>query len=393
MSKKRLLMFGKHDDFWMSVGEELATAIPAVIAVWIGKERDLDKSPKSYTFRLAADLNYLTEVGSNFGKGLLNPHDITLLDYHNFLKLLDRVDVGSMLGFSERNHLFFSHVNFHLNLLNREMIDLIIYSNVPHAPVSYGLMIAAKILKIPMLMVHVTPFPGLVYLTNESFQNMLPANLEKTEIVANHKLLEDHSKIFGSGSYFEWLYMRENLRKEEERETKNLLRPVLSVHGFKHLPKYVFRLPQYIRSFAPKIDGRKYKTVKRHEGPYDGKVKSKLKEIMVLFRWRNFRLKLMRELKRCEISKLPIKFVYLPLHYQPEATTVPGAGFYSDQHVLIDAVSSCLPKDVFLVVKEHPTQLLKHNLGIRGRHIGYWEKIVRAENTILINSSFIPRLR
>ncbi len=51
-----------------------------------------------------------------------------------------------------------------------------------------------------------------------------------------------------------------------------------------------------------------------------------------------------------------VPFVYLPLHFQPEASTVPMGGAYADQILLTELLSAHLPKDVLIYIKEHPRQ-------------------------------------
>jgi len=48
------------------------------------------------------------------------------------------------------------------------------------------------------------------------------------------------------------------------------------------------------------------------------------------------------------------KYVYFPLHYQPEASTSPLAGAYVDQELICQMISYCLPKGWYLYVKDHP---------------------------------------
>jgi len=50
------------------------------------------------------------------------------------------------------------------------------------------------------------------------------------------------------------------------------------------------------------------------------------------------------------------KFIYMPLHMQPEATTCPLGGVYTDQDLMVQQMAAHLPPDVFLYVKEHPAQ-------------------------------------
>ncbi|MFA5637687.1 MAG: hypothetical protein WC961_02150 [Anaerovoracaceae bacterium] len=48
------------------------------------------------------------------------------------------------------------------------------------------------------------------------------------------------------------------------------------------------------------------------------------------------------------------KYVLYALHYQPEASTVPGAGLYANQLLVIEMLAKSLPPGYWLYVKEHP---------------------------------------
>lgn len=55
------------------------------------------------------------------------------------------------------------------------------------------------------------------------------------------------------------------------------------------------------------------------------------------------------------------KFIYVPLHMQPELTTCPLGGQFADQLLMVRMLSAHLPKGYRLYVKEHPDQL-RHTL-------------------------------
>ena len=74
------------------------------------------------------------------------------------------------------------------------------------------------------------------------------------------------------------------------------------------------------------------------------------------------------------------KYVYLPLHYQPENTTCPLAGSFVDQQLIVNLLSYCLPEGVFLYVKEHPKQTAV------GRTKDYYEKLLGRKNVRLIRT-------
>jgi hypothetical protein len=50
------------------------------------------------------------------------------------------------------------------------------------------------------------------------------------------------------------------------------------------------------------------------------------------------------------------KYIYIPLHYQPEMTTSPMAKEYVKQELIINLFDYYLPKDIVIFVKEHPMQ-------------------------------------
>ncbi len=48
------------------------------------------------------------------------------------------------------------------------------------------------------------------------------------------------------------------------------------------------------------------------------------------------------------------RFLYFPLHYQPECSSLPLGGEWHRQEFICEAVAACLPSDTVLVVKQHP---------------------------------------
>lgn len=80
--------------------------------------------------------------------------------------------------------------------------------------------------------------------------------------------------------------------------------------------------------------------------------------------------------KPADFSK---KYVYFPLHYQPECTSNPMGGGYYNQAVPIRILSACLPEDVYLYVKEHPTQ----NYGARKTE--FYDELLAIPRVVLID--------
>lgn len=79
------------------------------------------------------------------------------------------------------------------------------------------------------------------------------------------------------------------------------------------------------------------------------------------------------------------KFIYVPLHYQPECSTVTLGGVYDDQILMIETLAASLPSDWVIYVKEHPGQWLPRGYNFFGyRYERYYQAIARIKNVSLI---------
>jgi hypothetical protein len=95
------------------------------------------------------------------------------------------------------------------------------------------------------------------------------------------------------------------------------------------------------------------------------------------------------------------KFVYVPLHLNPEATTLPLGGIYHRLEVYITTLLNILPKDVKLVIKENPKQteqsrsrhhielLNNPRIHLVNRDYDTFELISKSEFTISITGTVI----
>jgi hypothetical protein len=70
-----------------------------------------------------------------------------------------------------------------------------------------------------------------------------------------------------------------------------------------------------------------------------------------------------------------LNYLYFPLHYQPERTTSPEGGRFVHQYLAIDLLSSVLPNDTHIFVKEHPSQFSSRLQGEKGRSLQYYNHI------------------
>ena len=77
--------------------------------------------------------------------------------------------------------------------------------------------------------------------------------------------------------------------------------------------------------------------------------------------------RLAQALDRAASPDLPDRYAYLPLHYEPEKTSLPDGGPFHDQFALIATLRAWLPAEVGIAVKEHPSQVMRTQRGFLGR--------------------------
>jgi len=82
------------------------------------------------------------------------------------------------------------------------------------------------------------------------------------------------------------------------------------------------------------------------------------------------------------------KFVYLPLHQEPERSLLIAAPKFSDQLLTIKQVSKNLPKNYELYVKEHPTQGPARNW----RETSFYNEVMKLKNVKLFHPEFDSKL-
>ncbi len=89
--------------------------------------------------------------------------------------------------------------------------------------------------------------------------------------------------------------------------------------------------------------------------------------------------------KYSECPDLNKKYVVLFLHYQPERTSIPEGGYFSNQWHIINTIHRALPSDYKLYVKEHPSTFTNVQYDPRYRNANFYGNISSLTNVSLIN--------
>lgn len=85
------------------------------------------------------------------------------------------------------------------------------------------------------------------------------------------------------------------------------------------------------------------------------------------------------------------RFVYFPLHYEPERTSNPDGGVFHDQIIAIVALRRILSPDIRIIVKEHPSQTYYGTRGILGRSPLFY-KTINSINGVCLAASEVSSI-
>jgi len=163
------------------------------------------------------------------------------------------------------------------------------------------------------------------------------------------------------------IYINKARRYLKDFESKTLKPELMSYTGIKpklrlsFIKEFLFFLWEACRS------KNKYDYINRYN------YKSHLNPMIFFFRY--------LRIKRYFLHDLPDlrrKYVFVPLHYQPEASTLVCAPKYEKQLFLIDSLSKSIPADTLIYVKEHYA-LLGH------KKESFYKELSKYPNVVLLD--------
>ncbi len=235
------------------------------------------------------------------------------------------------------------------NLYTKEKIDLIVtnaYASMPHL-ISFAV---AKKLGIKIIV------PELLRIDKKSFWSIsneykLNKNLKPSDISIQKakEMIQKYRENFDKPFY----------EKINDKKRKDYF------GGIKRFFRYSFR----------------YYITKKYTGHTKPNPFKKLFNEELKVRLQRKYINRLNLLKKIDIKELnEFKYVYFPLHMQPEATTMTCAPFYLNQIFVAETLSKSLPMDYRLVIKEHPNMFGKNT-------ILFYKQLKELPNVILLHPS------
>ena len=298
------------------------------------------------------------------------------------MQMMSQLDFSD-IKFIEQKHLYFSYIRYWYGILKAYSPDAILFVDIPHFSYNVVLYTIAKFLGIKTIMFKRTKGLPDTVLFFDDFEN-------------NKKLLEEYQKQLRvcpdfsdlSESHQQFFQRQNNPEQEEKLKYSKELYTYIpdKIRATKIIPQAT-RILKHLKSTKFFRSAYSYLWMVFHKTQVLG-----LKENLVPY-WRVKREK-QKHIKASKKYRLEYeslvqpfdkdkKYVYVPLHLQPEGTTNPLGGIFDDQILMIEMLSHSLPKDWVIYVKENPLQWY-YDRGYFGRYQGYYSVLARLPNVRLV---------
>jgi hypothetical protein len=234
----------------------------------------------------------------------------------------DRYNSASFHELSNRIWLYFEYA---FNFIIKNRITLLLYWNLPHMGWNYIPFKVAEALDVKTLFLDQSKF------TNKFFHyfDFYDHGTFKTSKILNHKTEYTIEKRVEK----EWFYMKKNYGIKKKYSIKKLLNP----EKYGKRIAYAIEKNDYLRLFR--------------------ELCSQERRAQAFFRFYTERT-YKREFKKACVEDVSLhrKYVYFPLHKQPERNPTIHGGPYLDQMLAVERLAELLPDDWFIYVKESPLQ-------------------------------------
>jgi hypothetical protein len=239
------------------------------------------------------------------------------------MNMMDRMEKYCNYPYSKRREIYLKHLKVWNHIISSKRIELFITSNVPHLVHDYIIYELCRLKNVPVIILKQSRIEGYFFIFN-NWKILSPGLKEKYNRClkrGNIKLSPDFDKHF--------------LCHAGQQDTTPF---------YMKKPPLGRKLSKWLQSVF------KEKNWRRRLRFGFGKLLTAVEISLTTRILMNYYEGISQEV---DLEK---KYIYLPLHFQPEMTTMPCAGAFSDQRLIVDLLSSVLPRGYYIYVKENPKQ-------------------------------------
>jgi len=254
----------------------------------------------------------------------------------------------------ERRHLYYNLLQYWYGIFNKYKPDIIISGIIPHAVHTYLIYELARLMNVKIITAEDTWASDRLLFFNDFWEG-------------SNDLHEEFKK--NKDKNFSINDLSTDLQEYYKKQTKieSGIVPVYMGTQKKQYSRFNFLLLRLKRLKNSILDFT-------------------VLAVIVRYIIKQFKPNLGKEYRSLQIKPdFNEKFIYFPLHIQPERTTSPQGDMFYDLILTIETLSVSLPSDWIIYVKEHPIQHLFRGSGFFScRYRGYYKKIASLRNVKLV---------
>ena len=304
-------------------------------------------------------------------KRLLRDRKFLLLKDQS-LKIMDRQDNIGRYNRLEREALFYSLFLYFYSLVKSKKVDFLLCSDAPHVCANLILYGVCDILNIPTYHVRYSSILPLFYLSKNFYGDSLkvcksPASqgkwLDEKQLDSALDSINILSGKFADPNYMKAQknYDKRNHLSQAYKHIKGILRGVFR-HS-KKKPRQNVNQSMFLES--------------NHQHMFH--------EILIENRRKQLKNSYLSEVSEVNMD---CDFVFFPLQYEPERTSLPDGGHFYQTYDALIALREFVPNEIPIYVKEHYSQFSKKLVGHRGRS-PYFYKVIRSLPNVFLADPFL----
>lgn len=361
-------------DHWFDVAEALYKQKIAEPVIWLGDDYHEEKAQETFGTEILSLLDcvhYPHEIKSKNIKiddsGFYTSQNY-LRAKDRCLKMMDRIDTYGQLTRIDREVYFNKLSLIFISIIETRRPTALVMAEAPHSHAQYLLYEICAYFGLKIAWFNNWMIGPIMNLQNMNTMELIPkkniqsdVDIEQYFVLVDNYIENLNRKWLGE---FEHDYM---IAQRNSLKLYNKLNHFITV-------KLEAILRQSFRNMRYRIY-RKYNPI----NPYRLSIITQMK----IARLR--RLNLARFHNIHAVNTLPDKkYVFFALHYEHERNTNPDGGIYHDQLIALLKLRSFLPKNITIVIKEHPTQIYHGERGPRGRSPLIYDILTQVEGVRLV---------
>ena len=368
-------------DEWFDIAKKLKEDSIAKPVLWFGNDKISKKLKQEFGENIMKANEFVhypyhlkgTDYNSNYFKYFESKEYLKAKD--RCIKMMDRIDYYGQFSRLDREVYFHQlAIKFIKNIddLNQKIStkpNLFLTVENPHSHAQYLLFSVCTFFGIPTFKFNNWSLAPLIFIENiitgERFNHKLKIQDDNNKRIVEKLITSFIHGLSKKDSGYEFYYMK--IQKEKKAFSYRIKNFIID-EIIKTLKEIKINLSSILKSKYYPINPYKLGYITRSFIKYQRR-KNLSKKISSSF----------------ESPDFNIKYIYFPLHFEPERTTNPDGGDYQDQFLALLKLRNMIPENIFIYIKEHPSSYLMSESAVKGRSPLFYDLLKNIKNIKIIN--------